>query len=174
MEKKSFRTKTLVVTALFAALTMIATLFLKFPLALGYVHLGDAFVFLSGFMLGPFWGAAAAGVGSALADVAGGYAIYAPITAIVKAVMALLGAFLGKKLVKIVKKELFAETIAGIVGTCVLTLGYFFYETLLYSIGAAVANVLWNLLQGGVGVLISVSLMRLPIMKKMKKNILNF
>ncbi len=54
-----------------------------------------------------------------------------------------------------------AEIAGGIVGTIVMALGYFIYETLLFTtVGVAVLNMPWNLLQGGVGVAISVAVMR--------------
>ena len=56
----------------------------------GYIHLGDCMIFFAVLLLGWKWGAAAAGIGSALADLAGGYAYYAPITLAVKSVMAIV------------------------------------------------------------------------------------
>ena len=54
----------------------------------GYVHLGDTMVFLGVLMLGKRRGAAAAGLGSALADVLGGFAFWAPWTLVIKSLMA--------------------------------------------------------------------------------------
>ena len=42
---KNITTKKLVLTALFMALTVVATMFIRVPLLLGYVNLGDAFGF---------------------------------------------------------------------------------------------------------------------------------
>ena len=87
---KRFETKTLVWAALFTALTTVATMVIQVPSPTGgYLNAGDAIVLLSAFLLGPIWGAVAAGVGSALADILAGYAIYAPATLIIKALMAL-------------------------------------------------------------------------------------
>ena len=63
---KNATTKKLVMTALMMALTMVATMFIRIPLPLGYVNLGDVFVLLSVFILGPVYGTIAAGVGSGL------------------------------------------------------------------------------------------------------------
>ena len=46
----------------------------------GYVNLGDCGVLLSAWVLGPWYGGAAAGIGSMLADIFSGYAHYAPGT----------------------------------------------------------------------------------------------
>lgn len=169
---KAFTTKKLVLTALFMALTIVATMFIRIPLPLGYVNLGDAFVFLSVFILGPVYGTIAGGVGSALADVFG-YPSYAPGTLIIKTSMALVAYLLYNLLSKSTKKDFFAEIVAGIVGTLIMAFGYFFYETLFFSTAAlAIVNVPWNLLQGGIGMVISVVVMRIlsatKILEKMK------
>lgn len=44
----------------------------------GYVNLGDCAVLISAWMLGPLYGGAAAGIGSALADLLSGYAHLCP------------------------------------------------------------------------------------------------
>ena len=167
LQRKS-TTKKLVVTALFAAFTMLSTLLFQFPIAHGYVHLGDAFVLLSAFILGPVWGVAAAGIGSALADVCSGYIIYAPATFVIKAAMAMVSWAVGKTLTKLLKKQLVAEVIAGIIATCVMAAGYFLYETLLYSMAGAIVNVPWSCLQGGVGMVVSVLIMQLPVVRKLR------
>ena len=52
--------------------------------------IGDALVLMSAFLLGPVYGTAAAGIGSALADLLTGYAYYAPGTLIIKGGIALI------------------------------------------------------------------------------------
>ena len=83
------RTSKLVLSAMMACLVMVATFAIRIPspFTQGYVHLGDAMVFMSVMVLGRGKGAVAAGIGSALADVLGGYAAYAPWTLIIKAAM---------------------------------------------------------------------------------------
>ena len=78
--------KKLILTALFAALACIATMIMKIPTpgTGGYIHVGDAIVILSGVVLGPWYGFAAAGLGSCMADLIGGYFIYVPITSLSK------------------------------------------------------------------------------------------
>ena len=82
---------TLVLTGLMAALVMAATSFFKIPVPAtnGYVHLGDAFVFLSVLILGRRNGTIAAATGSGLADLLGGYAHWVPWTFAIKGLMAL-------------------------------------------------------------------------------------
>ena len=63
-------TQKIVIAALLAALTCVATMIIKIPSPLkGYLNLGDCIVLLAGWMLSPVHGFLAAGLGSALADV---------------------------------------------------------------------------------------------------------
>ena len=85
----------LVVTALLMALTCVATMVIQVPSPMnGYVNLGDCIVLLSGWLLGPVWGFAAGGIGSALADLLSGYAHYIPGTLIIKGLMAVMAALI--------------------------------------------------------------------------------
>ena len=63
------KTNKLVLTALMVCLVLLATYIIKIPspFTQGYVHLGDTMIFLSVLLLGKKGGAAAAGLGSALA-----------------------------------------------------------------------------------------------------------
>ena len=157
---KNVTTKKLVMTALMMALTMVATMFIRIPLPLGYVNLGDVFVLLSVFILGPVYGTIAAGVGSGLADLFG-YITYAPGTLIIKSTMAFVAWLIYKFLSKATGKEMLGEIVGGIVGALVMATGYFFYEIMFFTTaGVAIVNAPWNLLQGGIGVTLSVILMR--------------
>ena len=148
-------TKKLVVSALFAALALVATLFFAFPLPTGYANLGDCFAFLAGFVLGGPWGAAAAGVGIALADLLGGYGVYAIATFIIKAFIALCGAF-AAKLAKEGKLGVVIIAALSLLGEAMMVLGYFFFESVFLGVGAAaIASVVGNLTQAAVGVVTS-------------------
>ena len=157
---KNVTTKKLVMTALMMALTMVATMFIRIPLPLGYVNLGDVFVLMSVFVLGPVYGTIAAGVGSGLADLFG-YITYAPGTLIIKSAMAFVAWMIYKLLSKATGKEMLGEIVGGIVGALVMATGYFFYEIMFFTTaGVAIVNAPWNLLQGGVGVALSVIIIR--------------
>ena len=82
--------KKIIMTALLAALACVATMSIRIPTpgTQGYIHPGDAIVILSGVILGPAYGLLAGGIGSALADLLGGYFIYVPITFAVKGMIA--------------------------------------------------------------------------------------
>ena len=62
----------LVLAALLAALTAVATMIIRIPTPTqGYIHLGDGMVLICGILLGPGLGALAAGIGSMMADLIG-------------------------------------------------------------------------------------------------------
>ena len=62
----------------------------RIPIPLGYAHLGDAFIVLAVLFAGRREGIWAAGIGSALADLLGGFPIWIVPTLIIKSVMAFL------------------------------------------------------------------------------------
>ena len=155
--------KKLVLTSLFTALIIVCTAYVSIPLPLvGYVHLGDAFIFLATFILGPIYGVVAAGVGSAIADLLV-YPTYAVATLIIKALMSLVAYVLYYLLKKVIKYSIIAEIIAGTVGAIVMAVGYFVFEfiwVLPGSLSVAV-NIPWSILQGAVGMAIAVAIMRI-------------
>ena len=156
-------------TALFMALTCIATMIIKLPTpgTGGYVHLGDAFVILSGILLGPVYGAIAGGIGSALADLLSGYFIYVPITLIVKALISFGAGIIYHKLSKSLHNTTLKCILCGIYATILVAGGYLFFESFMYG-SAALASVPANIGQGISGLVISTIL--LPILQKVRIN----
>ncbi|MBO5845370.1 MAG: ECF transporter S component [Clostridia bacterium] len=148
-------------TAVFAALCCACT-FVAVPLPFGYFNLGDVFVLLSAWLLGPVLGPLAAGVGTALADIFMGYAVYAPATLIIKALVALVAFCVYKLMKKCLKKEgldFISRSISAIVGESIMVLGYFFFEAVLLGYGlAATASIFGNCLQAVAGTVGSVFL----------------
>lgn len=133
----SIKIKRLVFAALFAALACAAT-FIHIPvpsMTNGYVNLGDCFVLLAGFCLGPVYGGLAGGIGSALTDLLGGYFLYAPATLIIKFLMAFCAALLSKALKKHMPSPA-AFVISSAVGEVIMIGGYFVYELFLYGAAA--------------------------------------
>lgn len=154
--KKKSKTKKLVASALFMALAFIATRFFAFSLPTGYANLGDCFAFLAGFVLGGAWGAIASGIGIALADVLSPYIIYAPATLIIKAFIALCGAFAAKYAAGEGRLKFLVIAALSLLGEVMMVLGYFFFESVFLNVGtAAVASVPGNLTQAAVGVVTS-------------------
>lgn len=148
----------LVMAAVFAALACVGTMVIKIPTINGYIHPGDGFVLLAGFLLGPAYGAAAAGIGSGVADLFAGYSIYAPGTLIIKGITALVAGLIYKR-----KRTVSFALLGGIVAELIMTAGYFLYESFVFGEGA-LAAVPGNLVQGIGGVVIS--LLLLPLLKR--------
>ena len=85
----SNRTRLLVTAALFAAVITLTTAYLlHIPVPTGYVHLGDAFVYLAASLLPAPYAVAAAAIGAGLADLLT-YPARMPATLVIKAVVAL-------------------------------------------------------------------------------------
>ncbi len=148
--------KKLVTGALFASIICAATFIIKIPSPAtnGYFNLGDCFVILAGLLLGPVYGALAAGIGSALADIIAGYVQYAPATFVIKAVMA-LSVCLIIRLFKN-KNNLLAKILSGITAEAIMVLGYFGYEAVILGYGlSAAGSIISNVLQGLVGIVAS-------------------
>ena len=161
---------TLVLTGLMAALVMAATSFFKIPVPAtnGYVHLGDAFVFLSVLILGRRNGTIAAATGSGLADLLGGYAHWVPWTFAIKGLMAL--AF-GTLLIFIYSKTSAAAStetagkkgsaeiltiIAMALSSLIMIGGYFIAHRVIYgTLAAPLAALPGNIAQAAAGVIIA-------------------
>ena len=157
MTNKAIRT--LVLAALFAALTCVATMVIQIPSPMnGYVNLGDCFVLLAGWVLGPLYGSLAAGIGSALADMFTGYMHYAPGTFLIKAVMALIAWAVAKALIT----RFGGKGISAVLAELFMVVGYYLYAGLLLGKGlgalGAAASIPGNLVQGAVGAVVAVLL----------------
>ena len=121
----------LVLGALFAALCTVMTLVIQVPSPMqGYVNLGDCAVLLSAWILGPFYGAGAAGIGSMLADLLSGYAHYAPGTLLIKLSVAAVAGLLFDVIKGHTRSVLPAQLISGVAAEAVMVVGYFGYAGL--------------------------------------------
>ena len=171
------QTRKIVLCALLSALTFVGTSIIRIPTpTTGYIHPGDSFVLLSGLLLGPLWGGLAAGVGSMLSDLLGGYLVYAPATFAIKTMVAVICAQIFQALIKrkVFSYDLPGLVPAGIVAEIFMVTGYFIFEIFLLAVLnqtditsgliAAAAGVVPNLIQGLFGVILSVVLY--PILKK--------
>ena len=154
-------TQRIVMAALLAALTCVATMIIKIPSPLkGYLNLGDCVVLLAGWMLSPTYGFLAAGLGSALADTFSGYVTYVPATFVIKGLMALI-AFYGFKLLHSKLGNISSRIISGIVAEVVMVAGYFIFEGFLYGFGPSLVNIPANVIQGIAGLIIGTILVKI-------------
>lgn len=150
------KVRKLVLSALMAALVYVSTRIIQIPSPMsGYVNLGDCFVLLSGWLLGPWYGGAAAGIGSMLVDLLSGYGHYVPGTLIIKAADACVAALLFRAM----GRTKTAMVVSGVVGETIMVLGYFAYASLWLGKGlAAAASIPGNIVQGVAGIVIGAAL----------------
>ena len=111
-----------------------------FSLRLAWQGLMVGGLTLGAYLLGPGYGAAAAGIGTALADLLGGYPVYVPATLVIKAAMASLA---GLAYRKGMGKRMPGVIACGLVGEIPMVAGYWLYDgVLLGSLAGSAAGVL--------------------------------
>ena len=154
MSSKNFGLKKLCFCAVFAAIICVCTL-ISVPLPIGYFNLGDIAVLLAAYLLG-IWGAVSAAIGSALADIILGFFIYAPATAVIKGLVAIVAALSFRALIKMFnspKTDILPRILSAILGECIMVVGYLAYEALVLGYGAgAFASVPGNVTQAVCGI----------------------
>jgi uncharacterized membrane protein len=141
--------------ALLIALTTVFTLLVRIPTpARGYVNLSDVAITFSGLLFGPWVGAIAGGVGTALADLLGGFAPFAPLSLIAHGVEGFLIGYLGWK-----RRSVPAMILAWLAGTAAMVAIYLVGEGLFYTgWPLALAEAPMNLLQGVIGAVVGIPL----------------
>lgn len=157
----------LMLTGLLTALVMAATSFFRIPVVAtnGYIHLGDTMVFLSVLILGRRNGTIAAASGSALADLLGGYAHWAPWTFVIKGLMAFVtatiiysyrseGEAVSEGSNSSEKREMLISAFAMTAGGLVMIAGYFIAQRILYgNFAAPLAALPGNIIQAAAGII---------------------
>ena len=160
--KKKITAQTIALSGMMAAIIFVATYFLKIPMNIGYIHLGDGFILISAAVLG--WPAVvAAALGSMLADLFAGYTIYMLPTFIIKGAAAAIAVIASRRHSQ--PMQMFYMLIAE----AAMVVGYFLTEWFILGFGlaAATADILGNVLQGLSGVAIWALLM--PVVKRIQK-----
>ena len=164
-------------SALFAALIFLGTYLIRIPIPSGYIHFGDGFIYAAAAILPPAYSMAAAAVGGVLSDVLAGYALYAPWTAVIKALAALPAALLcrkhglevmmlrvdGKRNPQGILPLLLIVLLSGIVQIG----GYFLADLFLYSLPMALAGIPMNAVQSLAG--IAIFLLAAPLIRRSAK-----
>ena len=167
MNNKSSDRKTagLVYTALMICLVLLGTVLFRIPVPMtqGYVHLGDTMIFLGVLMLGKKRGAAAAGLGSAMADVLGGYAFWAPWSLVIKSLMAFVTGLILERSTRSHKfshlSDRSIKLTAMTAGGILMCAGYLAAEAVMYgSFALAIVGLPWNIGQVIVGMVLSMAI----------------
>lgn len=149
--KQNVTIKEMVLTALGMALVFVATMYIKIPNALdGYFNLGDGFILLFASFLSPALSFFAGGLGSALADLAGGYAYYFLPTLLIKGLEAVAVSWLIRKYGEKFRYGAYA------VGAVIMVTGYFLAKWYLKgSVMVALAGIPENIFQSLAGIAIA-------------------
>jgi len=99
--------KDISIIAIGSALVFLATASIQvyIPATKGYFNIGEVMVYTIALLFGPYVGAVCGGVGSALADLATGYGIFAPATLVIKGIEGFIVGYLSRKVVKIAERR---------------------------------------------------------------------
>ena len=136
---------------LIGALVFLGTYIFSFPIPTGYLNFGDGIILISSIILGPY-AAVPAAIGSILADITAGFAMYVPFTFVIKGLVAFVPAMMlkGKKLTWRTMILPFA------IAELIMVSGYFIADTILWDLGG-IAAVPFNLLQGFFGIIVGIA-----------------
>ncbi len=146
-KKNQEQLKNIIKSALFAALIFAVTYFVKLPVLVGYIHPGDALVFLAASVLPMPYAIASCALGGALSDLLGGYPVWIIATVIIKGLTAVCFSSNTKKIVCIRNLTALLPSLVLCVG------GYYIFEALFISNSfiVPVAAILPNVVQTVVG-----------------------
>ena len=168
MNENREKIRLIALTGILTALTYVLTAFLHVPTIKGYVHIGDAVIFLAGSVLPTPYAIFVGAVGGALSDALSGYLIWVPGTLIIKALTALF--FTSKN-----KNIICAHNLIAIIPSLIVCVGgYGLYSGLViyHSLGAgfadAAANTVQTLSSAIVYVVCGLSLERVKLFKRIK------
>ena len=139
-----------ILTAVVVVFTMVPKI--ATPVVKGYISLCDVVICFAAFLFGPWVAAIAGGLGSALADLLGGYAQWAPFSLIVHGLQGMIMGCIALP----TKKKNQTTLNTPVWRMVVMVAGYYLTASLFYGFEPALVEVPLNLLQSGVGVIIGI------------------
>lgn len=150
-DKNFIRINNMILSALLAALITVMTAFVKFNTGInnGYMHFGDSLIYLAACLIPTPYAAVSAALGGAFADLLAGAAIWAPFTAVIKAVNALTVSLIIRLKINRKKERILspASASASVISGLVTVFGYLLAEGLLYSFPTALTSVPFSIVQ---------------------------
>ena len=160
----------IVLTGLGIALVFVATLFIKIPNAIdGYFNLGDGFILIFSSFLNPLLAFMVGGLGSALADVAGGYAYYFIPTLIIKGLEGMIVSYLMTSFRKELKINYKLQILAYLSGSTIMVIGYFLAKWFMKgNVYVAMLGIPENIFQAAAGLIVAYIVF--PILNNLYKN----
>ena len=145
----------MVLIALMGALILVLTSIqiIRVPGTNEYIHLGDIGITFAAYAFGPWVAMFAGGIGTALADIAGGYPQWALFSLVIHGLQGFLMGLIVKK-----AKDPLSVILSIIVGAAIIVGGYFVAGTILDGVGIAVLGLFPNTFQGLLGGVIGMPL----------------
>ncbi len=159
------KTFNLVITALFIALTFVATWLINIRLPLvgsgGLIHLGNVPLFVAGMLFGRKTGAWAGALGMSLFDLMSGWTAWAPFTFVIVGCMGYVIGLISEK--RPFKNMFLNDLLSVIVAIIIKVVGYYFAEVVLYgSWVTPVGSIPGNIIQVGVaGIIVLICIAQL-------------
>ncbi|MEH7126369.1 ECF transporter S component [Bacillus sp. JJ1773] len=154
LQTEATKTKTLVIYALFIALTLVSTMFINIRLPImgngGLIHMGNVPLFIAALVYGKKTGAIAGAFGMGFFDILSGWGAWAPFTFIIVGTMGFLAGLISEK---VPGKRVVVNTLAVAIALIIKIVGYYFAEVILYSnwilpFGSIPGNVMQVVLAG--------------------------
>lgn len=134
LSTETTKTKTLVINALFIALTLVATMFINLKLPImgngGLIHLGNVPLFIAALVYGKKTGAIAGAFGMAFFDLISGWAVWAPFTFIIVGLMGYVAGLIAEKTPG---KRVLVNSLAVAAALIIKVVGYYFTEVIIYG-----------------------------------------
>lgn len=163
MQQDKPTARSITLAAAMSALVFIATFVPHIPIPLGYAHLGDAVIFLLVLTLDHRTSLIAACLGSALADLLGGFPLWIAPTLLIKAGMVeAVWRLLPSEKIQTSTKRI---VIALLLSSLWMALAYTLFGALLYSsMTAALASTPGLLMEGVLNTLLAIVL--LPVARR--------
>ena len=144
------------ILAVTTALVAVFTIAVRVPTPIGgYVSLCDVAVTFVSYTFGPITGLIAGGLGTAIADAAGGFGQWAPVSFVVHGLEALLISLIVRKN----PDSLIYKILSALVAIVIVAGGYFLLTgAFLIGFSAALPEIPANILQSAVGVILGLPL----------------
>jgi uncharacterized membrane protein len=155
VKQETVNTRQIALIAIMSALVLALTYIRPFNTPVGgYIHLGDIMIYFTALAFGPVIGGVAGGVGTALADLVGGFPLFAISSLVVHGLQGYIAGKIGHG-----KTDRVTLSLAVVAGSAIVVSGYFIAEAVFlgWGAGAAAAEIPWNIIQeivGAIGVLV--------------------
>ncbi|MBY0121541.1 ECF transporter S component [Bacillus sp. S/N-304-OC-R1] len=132
--KTRSKTRTIVINALFIALTLVATMFINIKLPImgsgGLIHLGNVPLFIAAIVYGRKTGAVAGAFGMGFFDLISGWAVWAPFTFIIVGAMGFVVGLISEKSPG---NRVLVYSLAVAAALIIKVVGYYFAEVIIYG-----------------------------------------